>query len=140
MFFQRPSAHEYNKAMPRALAILLMSIFGLGLIAPLLSAGSGASLPLCCREKGKHHCAMKMAQSLQNRAHSTVSNIGEKCPYFPKTWTIAANSQTFLPRGRQLFFGDVLSHPAVQAQTEARYRISFSRSRQKRGPPSFLFS
>lgn len=126
--------------MPRALAILLMSIFGLGLIAPVLSAGSGASLPLCCRENGKHHCAMKMAQSMEHRGHPTVGSIGEKCPYFPKAWTTAANFQTFLPRGRQVFFGEVLSHPAVQAQTEARYRISFNRSRQKRGPPSSLFS
>jgi hypothetical protein len=32
----------------------------------------------------------------------------------------------------------VVSHPAGIAQTEARYRVNFNRSRQKRGPPSLL--
>ena len=32
----------------------------------------------------------------------------------------------------------LITHPAAIEQTEARYRISFSRSRQKRGPPTPL--
>ncbi len=126
--------------MLRAIAILLVSLISFGLMAPAISAGSGAQLPPCCRAKGKHHCAMRMAYLLEHRGNSSVNTIAEKCPCFPKAWTSASNSQTYSPRGFQVFFGDVLSHPAVHAQTEARYRISFSRSKQKRGPPSFLFS
>jgi len=134
--FERAS--EYNKAMLRAIAILLINLISFGLMAPAVSSGAGAPPPACCREHGKHQCAMKMAQ--HRVSDGSIDTLREKCPYSPKTWTLASNSQPFVRRGSQLFFGDVLSHPAVQAQTEARYRISFSRSRQKRGPPSSLFS
>jgi hypothetical protein len=33
-------------------------------------------------------------------------------------------------------FCEVVSHPAIHAQVDARYRVSFDRTRQKRGPPS----
>ncbi len=32
----------------------------------------------------------------------------------------------------------IVSHSAIQLQSEVRYRISYNRSSQKRGPPSFL--
>jgi hypothetical protein len=38
----------------------------------------------------------------------------------------------------QVVFAAIVSHPAAHAQTEARYRISFSRAWQKRGPPALL--
>jgi len=34
----------------------------------------------------------------------------------------------------------LLSYPSVEARMEAQYRVSFSRSRQKRGPPTPLSS
>lgn len=128
--------------MLRAVAILLINLISFGLMAPAVSASAGAQLPACCREHGKHQCAMKMAHSMAQRSDSSgsIDVIRETCPYSPGTWTLASNSQTFVPRGSQVFFGDVLRHPAIHAQTEARYRISFSRSRQKRGPPFLSFS
>ena len=133
--------------MLRAVAILLINIISFGWLAPAMPSGANISVPACCREHGKHQCAMKMAHQMeeQSNAAGPVANrsihvVYEKCPYSPKGWTTASNSQASTLNRGQLFYGDVLSHPALQAQTEARYRISFSRSRQKRGPPSFLFS
>lgn len=124
--------------MLRAVAILLINIISLGWLAPAMPAsGASASVPVCCREHGKHQCAMKMAHHDVN--HS-IGAIYEKCPYSSRISTAASNSQTFTLHRGEVFFGAILSHPAIHAQTEARYRISFSRSRQKRGPPSVLFS
>jgi hypothetical protein len=59
----------------------------------------------------------------------------EKCPYVPMTY-VALHSESSIPTVAEAFYAGVLSHPAVAPQTEARYRVAFSRSRQKRGPPA----
>jgi hypothetical protein len=107
-----------------------------------MPSSANISVPACCRERGKHQCAMKTAQRVERQSDSSrsIHVVYAKCPYSPKGWTTASNSQTFTLHRGQVFFGDVLSHPALQAQTEARFRISFNRSRQKRGPPSVLFA
>lgn len=129
--------------MLRAVAILLINIISFGWLTPAMPlSGASASVPVCCREHGKHQCAMKMAHAMKEQSNPdrSIGVIYEKCPYSSKLWTTASNSQMFTLQRAQLFFGAVVSHPAIHAQTEARYRISFSRSRQKRGPPSILFS
>lgn len=139
-FFSR--SYEYNEAMLRAIAIMLINIISFGWLLPAMPSGANISVPACCREHGKHQCAMKMAHRMESQADASdsIHILYEKCPYSPKGWTTASSSQASTLNCGQLFFGDVLSHPALQAQTEARYRVSFSRSRQKRGPPSVLFS
>lgn len=128
--------------MLRAVAILLINVISLGWLAPAMPSSANVSVPACCREHGKHQCAMKMEQGVNKQSSSdrSVGAIYEKCPYSSKVWTTAWNSPSFTLHRGQVFFGEVISHPAIQAQTEARYRVSFSRSRQKRGPPSVLFS
>ena len=128
--------------MHRVFAFLLLSVLSFGLIAPAVSQNANLQLPPCCRAHGKHHCAMKQMMAMQNSADSGVSrnSVEEKCPYLPKAGMMAFHSQTYLQMDYQVFFGELVSHPAVHAQTEARFRISFSRSRQKRGPPSVLLS
>jgi len=37
----------------------------------------------------------------------------------------------------QIYFSELASHPAIHAQAAAQLRVSFDRSRQKRGPPSW---
>ncbi len=52
--------------------------------------------------------------------------------------TAANSGKTFVPEASAAFYGSLISHPTQHAQIEARGRISFSRTRQKRGPPSLL--
>jgi hypothetical protein len=117
----------------RALAISLLLLFSFSLMAPVVSTDAAeARLPACCRRGGKHHCAMFSMGLQQGRS---VSIIAEKCPYAPAALT-ASHLSVFAPPANDAVFAGLISHPAVHAQTAARYRISFDRSRQKRGPPS----
>jgi hypothetical protein len=63
--------------------------------------------------------------------------VGERCPNFPVTTAPAHGLQLAVWR-EQSQFADVVAHPTARPQTEARYRVSFGRSRQKRGPPSSI--
>ena len=118
--------------MRRLLSIAMTLLFGLTLAAPLLAVDSTRELPECCRRSGRHHCAAGMQATAADRA---VSGIAPKCPSFPKATTAPyPNSlacKTAAETGIPLY-----THPASSPQTEARYRVSSTRSRQKRGPPA----
>jgi hypothetical protein len=62
--------------------------------------------------------------------------IRQTCPSFAIAAPVCANLA--LPRPSAAVFAALFSHPSIQFQTEARYRVSFSRSHQKRGPPAIL--
>ena len=64
--------------------------------------------------------------------------IQPKCSYFPTTAAPAGASNVALLKDSEAFSASLLSYSAPRTQNEARYRVSFSRSRQKRGPPSRL--
>ncbi|HEX3435149.1 MAG TPA: hypothetical protein VHT24_00160 [Pseudacidobacterium sp.] len=120
--------------MRRFIAISLLLLFGLPLIAPALALDmSEGSIPACCRRGGKHHCAMP-GEATSQQGHD-VTVIAEKCPCTPAVAAIF-HFNTFAPQADSAIFAAITSHPAIHAQTEAQYRISFDRSRQKRGPPS----
>jgi len=124
--------------MRRSIAISLMMLFSWMLIAPLFASSADANLPACCRRNGKHHCMMRMMEdSTDSKLRFTT--VQEKCPYAPAQVMV---SHTQTPTGEQahLFFAEINAHPALAPQTEAHFRISFSRSRQKRGPPSARLS
>jgi len=116
----------------RALSISLVLIFSFSLISPLLASDVvQANLPACCRRAGKHHCAMPDSNSKQGRS---VGIVSEKCPCIPPA-TTALHLLVFAPPAKAAVFAGLIAHPAIHAQTVAQYRISFDRSRQKRGPP-----
>jgi hypothetical protein len=119
--------------MRRFPAILLAAIFGFSVIGPALVVDANANLPACCRRDGKHHCAKI------DTSGAGLKAVGPRCAEFPKAGAFPLHSGTALPGSSQCVFGAILRHPAMAAQAAAGYRISFSRSRQKRGPPS-LFS
>lgn len=123
--------------MRRALAISLLWLFSLALIAPLFAPdAAAANLPACCRRMGSHHCGMSADTGSQRGLHIDI--VAEKCPCTPAvTATFHLTVVAASPGCAQ--FAEVVSHPANHAQTTARYRISFDRSRQKRGPPAFFF-
>ena len=119
--------------MRRAAAGLLLSVFGFSLIAPALIAEE-SNLPACCRRLGAHHCALASA----NSTGQELSAIQEKCPTYPTARVSPQSFLTMLLTPPEVIFASIVSHPAVHARTEARYRVSFSRARQKRGPPALL--
>ncbi len=129
--------------MRRLIAITLLLFVGLPLLSPLFaaSATNNTLLPACCRRNGTHHCAMLMQHGLDNddgKAHLDAEH--SQCPFYPAS--ISYSSAHFDP---PLFEEAAeVSLPVglaeIVAQTEARYRISFDRARQKRGPPGTLSS
>ena len=70
-------------------------------------------------------------------AGSAVSRVAEKCPCCPNS-TAAYTPQLLVPTTASAVFAGLARHPAVAPQTEASYRVSSDRSRQKRGPPALL--
>jgi hypothetical protein len=120
----------------RLLSIALMAVVGLPLFAPFFGWKSESSLPACCRRAGMHHCmAMSDSMSSMSDDHSHFAS-NETCPYRSATLFVAQHSDAVLPA--DVIFANLTAHPAVQAQTEAVWRIARDRSRHKRGPPSLL--
>jgi len=125
--------------MRRLISLSLILVFSWMLIASAFAPGAEASLPACCRRNGKHHCMtrMMMEPELAESPGTHLSAPSEKCPFFPKGRLFIPTSVHFvaLP-ANGTFYAALQSHPACCAQTEAQFRISFDRSRQKRGPPA----
>lgn len=130
--------------MRRALASLLLGLISFPLIAPVLLADADSDLPACCRRDGKHRCSMGpmgMEDTLTGQAPApvpAVSPIRPKCPCYPATITASGESSVGFLKSFQAVCPSLVSHPASGTQTEALYRLSFSRCRHKRGPPAFL--
>jgi hypothetical protein len=61
----------------------------------------------------------------------------QKCPYYAGLTVVSEFSHFALLTGDAIF-AELMSHPAVVAQTECKWRIARDRSRQKRGPPFLL--
>jgi hypothetical protein len=124
--------------MRRALASLLLALFSFPLIAPMLRADAASSLPACCRRAGKHHCATASASG-DTASGPALKAIQPKCSNYPSTIAVPRGSSVAFFKNSPSISASLLSYPSVDARTEAQYRVSFSRSRQKRGPP-VLFS
>ena len=118
--------------MRRVLAIALLTVINLLLIAPAFTATGEAQLPLCCRANGIHKCSMRHASG------PSFSKIGEKCPFAPAPGSLGVSSHVMLFHPVRAGFGSMVSQPNAPAQAETLARISLSRTRQERGPPSLL--
>lgn len=122
--------------MRRAFAILLVTVFGLPLIAPaLVSVSNDAPLPACCRRDGKHHCAMAVEVG---NIPSGARVISERCPYCPFSATPLLQPHPFATVSSPAVVGGVQGVAAVVRAAEAGYRISADRNHHKRGPPAAL--
>jgi len=123
------------------LAVVVLCVTGFWPVAPLLSSASSTpQLPLCCRANGKHKCGLSRLQQegAGSNAGAALRSVCGDWPISIGASSTAISPSVFLPPAKQLFFAAILNHPAVQAQTESQYRISFERSRHKRGPPLSL--
>ena len=127
----------------RLLSILLFWATLFPSFASALTTGAmGQSmLPACCRRAGRHHCEMSSeARALLLRESDGSTRINaqpEQCPYRQRSLA-ATHLQTLTPGAGPTQAAFSLHHPSPIAQAECLRRISFDRSRQKRGPPSFL--
>jgi hypothetical protein len=119
----------------RSWAIVLLAVFSFSLIGPAVFASPDAKLPSCCTRGGKHHCSSMSGDARESSSGPSVTETRQRCPYYPTGSAVPVHSYAALRESSQVFFAALISHPANHAQTEARYRTSFSRSRQKRGPP-----
>lgn len=120
--------------MRRALASLLVALFSFPLIDAVLLADSAPDLPSCCRRSGAHHCVTDKHDSASPDA--AAFRLFQRCPAFPVAQAVTGDTATAILRTSSAISAGLVSHPAIQRQTEALGRISFSRLRQKRGPPS----
>jgi hypothetical protein len=121
--------------MRRALASLLLALFSFPLIFPVLRADADPNLPSCCRREGKHRCSMESAST---ETASGLHGIQPKCSNYPSAIAIPGNWSVAYVRNAPSICASLLIYPSAQARTETQYRVSFSRSRQKRGPPALL--
>jgi hypothetical protein len=123
--------------MRRISALVLLSVMAFWLSTPLLASSTQDDLPACCRANGKHKCMMMRSGA---GAEAGAPSIAEKCPFLPYIairaihGPVAAAAHTGLSP-----FAFLTDQPVAQPQEEVLLRISFARTRQKRGPPAFLF-
>lgn len=123
----------------RLLALLLLVVLGLPSALPVFAAMQGdadASLPACCRTHGRHHCAMRIeaSDSVASGTHGLRAAV-EACPY-RCVMMAQVHVDPVVPVAASLrIYAGLQSHPAVQAQTESRWRMARERARGKRGPP-----
>jgi len=127
--------------MRRLLSILLFWATLFPMVAPALTTGAmgQSTLPACCRRDGKHHCMMSPeARALLMGESTGAMRVGtppEQCPYRQHS-LVATHLQVFTPGATATHAECLLHEPSSIAQAECLRRISFDRSRQKRGPPS----
>lgn len=133
--------------MRRALASLSLVLLSYPLIAPVLLASTETRLPPCCRLNGKHRCSAASMSSMSADApvidqgsapDSALNALRPRCPYYPATSTVPVESNTALPRNSRAISTSLAGDLAAQTADETPHCMSFSRSRQERGPPAPL--
>jgi len=130
----------YTVSVWRMHAMLLLAAIGFGLVTPMLLAQPEASkLPACCRRDGKHGCAMKAARAGKSAASGvSLSSTNSKCPLYPTGKATPTPQKISVPPPVRVVVAPVLEFAEEFEQAEVRFRISYSRSGQKRGPPSLF--
>ncbi len=127
----------------RLLSILLFWATLFPVLAPALTTGAmgQSTLPACCRRGGAHHCNMSPEeQARMLRDLSDQIRVGTppmQCPYRQRSLA-PAHLQVYTTAATATHAAFLLHAPSVAAQAECLRRISFDRSRQKRGPPALL--
>ena len=122
----------------RVIVSVLLAFLTAGQWLPFLVPSPEAALPACCRANGSHHCAMKAMVSPEQSPGARA--VSTRCRFYPAQ---AYSTQRHAAAGvttTQAYFCQLVSHPAIHAQVDAHFRISFDRSRQKRGPPCLNLS
>jgi hypothetical protein len=112
---------------------LLLALFSISLISPALLVAAESNLPTCCRRAGIHGCLLTKQQSLP--AGTTFN--AKLCVNFPGVRAVPVSAKLArLVKTSHSVSACIIPHPAAPEQAAALYRISYSRSSQKRGPPA----
>jgi hypothetical protein len=122
--------------MRRVPAILLVFLFSFSLIGPALFQDDESNLPACCRRAGKHHCGMAgrdMAEAPSSGP--AVDALRARCPLFPNGGAVLPHSGAAVLTADRTAGASAGFRIISPAQAIAGYRVSFSPSHRKRGPP-----
>ncbi len=114
----------------------MLTAIGFSLIAPAVLLDTESILPACCRRNGAHHCVM--SDGAQPASGISLVAVPTPCSSYPGDITLPTYPKVWLPGPASAIFAAMVSHPSIFFQTESHYRVSFSRCRQKRGPPDPL--
>jgi len=114
----------------------MLAAIGFSLIAPAVLLDAESNLPACCRRNGTHHCVMN--DGAQPASGISLVAVPVRCSSYPGAVTLPPYPKVSLPGPAAAIFAALVSHPSIFFQTESHYRVSFSRCRQKRGPPDPL--
>ncbi len=109
----------------------MLLLLALPLVAPALGQMAETRLLLCCRKGGAHHCMGGMP--------SDTPMVHQRCPVLPST-SMAAHAGGWIVGSGAVDTDGAQVAPMTVRQVEAGYRISYYRSRQKRGPPALVLS
>jgi len=121
--------------MRRILSIALVLLMTLPLVAPALGQTVQQRLLLCCRKGGAHHCVA----SAMMEDGSPAPTLRAHCPVDSKPAVTTHADNGMIGAGKVSVASAEIS-PLRVRQVEAGYRVSFHRSRQKRGPPMTVLS
>jgi hypothetical protein len=111
-----------------------MAVFSFSLISPaLFAADPDSKLPLCCRRAGNHHCTL-----LANQAESGPAVQPASCPFFPTASAFPATRIVGLPGISAVVSTGIVNYSVAIQRIAALCRISYSRTGQKRGPPTSI--
>jgi len=125
--------------MLRVVAAWLIVVFSLALVAPALSADPESQLPACCRRLGQHRCSAVQGADRNDASGAHVSAVPVKCPFFPSSTVVTpSHGNARLMSATHSCVSLAFSAAMRRAQTIALCRPSFSRLRQKRGPPMLV--
>jgi hypothetical protein len=119
--------------MRRALATLLIAVFGFPLIAASIFAQAASDLPACCRRAGKHHCSMPGQRD--STGGPSVTATQAKCPLFPSTQTVPSYTRTILLAAAPRVGAPHLAGLTMAAVDGGYPCITLRNTIQKRGPP-----
>lgn len=119
--------------MRRVFALLLLAVVVLPPFTAIeFFAAADSRLPLCCRREGNHHCAMAGEESGGPMVAAAT------CPLFPGLRALPARPGTGLLGTAQSVAAQIAVDRLTCPASEALCRISYSRTGQKRGPPTLL--
>jgi hypothetical protein len=134
---RRALSPQYNRALRRAFAIVLLALFSFSLIPMASSVDSTSKLPACCRGDGKHGCSMK--KTIEENPAGLAIKGNPRCPLFPKGYFAPPGGEaTGAASPHRAVIAFVVSPLTVAEEAENQHRISFRRGWQERGPPSLL--
>jgi hypothetical protein len=117
--------------MQRGVATALAILFSWLLILPAFAAPAVLNAAPCCRKGGSHQCAMHSSEG----STAGVRTIQAKCPFANGSLSVCSHFSSCAPANGDSVYAGLIQRAAVSIQTQASFRFSYDRSRQKRGPP-----